>query len=170
MVSQERPKFMWPLVFPLSQIHVATTNFVLIFFAGDRQGIFLVCSVPCWRMEQVWDACRSTENIFSCGLKNCSFSVFFLQYNVKIRLFLSMEGGSRSISIDNVVSRCHSMELLLGWMVLAWTPILAQDYYYPSSISIYHIVSAVLSGFAEHCMCIGSEEFHQRSASRLGRV
>ena len=144
MVSQERPKFMWPLVFSLSQIHVATANFVLSFFAGDRQRIFLVCSVPCWRMEQVWDACRSVEKIFSCGFENCSFSIFCLQYNVKIRHFLSMEGRSRSISIGNVMSGCHSLEILLGWMVLAWTRVLAQDYCCPSLISIYHIVSAVL--------------------------
>ena len=132
----------------------------LRFFAGDRQGIFLVCSAPCWRMELAWAACRLAENIFSCDFKNCSFFVFCLQYNVKIRLFLSMEGGSHSISIGNVVFRCHSLELLLGWLVLAWTPVLAQDYCCPSLISIYHIVSAVISGFAKHCMCIESEEFH----------
>ena len=68
-----------------------------------------------------------------------------------------MEGGSRSISISNVVSGCHRLELLLGWMVLAWTPIIAQDYYYPSLISIFHVVSTVLSGFDEHRMCIGSK-------------
>ena len=68
-----------------------------------------------------------------------------------------MEGGSHSISISNVVFRCHSLELLLGWSVLAWTPVLVQDYCCPSLISIYHIVSTVLSGFVEHCMCIGNE-------------
>ena len=68
-----------------------------------------------------------------------------------------MEGGSHSISIGNVVSGCHSLELLLGWLVLAWTLVLAQDYCCPLLISIYHIVSVFLLGFVEHCMCIGSE-------------
>ena len=71
-----------------------------------------------------------------------------------------MEGGNRSISIGNVVFRCHSLELLLRWLMLAWTRVLAQDYCCPLLISIYHIVSAILLGFAEHSMCIGSEEFH----------
>lgn len=71
-----------------------------------------------------------------------------------------MEGGGRSISIGSVVTGCHSLELLLGWLVLAWTPVLAQYYCRPSLISIHRLVSAVLSGFADQCKCIGSEEFH----------
>jgi len=71
-----------------------------------------------------------------------------------------MEGGTGSISIVSVVTGCHSLELLLGWLMLAWTPVLVQDYCRPSLFFMHRIVSAASSGFADHSKCIGSEEVH----------
>lgn len=71
-----------------------------------------------------------------------------------------MEGGTSSISIGIAATGCHDLELLLGWLVLAWTPVLVRDYCRLSSFFMHCIVSATSSGFADHSKCIGSEEFH----------
>jgi len=71
-----------------------------------------------------------------------------------------MEGGTGSISIGSAVTGCRDLELLLGWLVLAWTPVLVRDYCRISLFFMHRIVSAALSGFADHSKCIGSEEFH----------
>lgn len=71
-----------------------------------------------------------------------------------------MEGRTRSISIGIAATGCHDLELLLGWLVLAWTPVLVRDYCRLSSFFMHHIVSAASSGFADHSKCIGSAEFH----------